>query len=123
MIYNYYLTVLTENASYASGFFAVYFPLPMSLVKCVVILKEILKILHENKTHYLSSICRKAPNDCCKKLKNYAYFFSLLISRIRRPLKSRHASRFVVFSICAPIDRSIEPNPSHMYIMPPCITR
>jgi len=42
--------------------------------------------------------------------------FSLLISRIRRPLKSRHASRFVVFSICAPIDRSIDPNPSYTNI-------
>jgi len=39
--------------------------------------------------------------------------FSLLMSRMRRPLRSRHASRLVVFSICAPIDRSIDPNPSY----------
>ncbi|KAH9417464.1 hypothetical protein DERP_007462 [Dermatophagoides pteronyssinus] len=37
--------------------------------------------------------------------------FSSLTSRKRRPLRSRHASRFVVFSICAPIARSIDPKP------------
>jgi hypothetical protein len=40
-----------------------------------------------------------------------SHLFSSFISLRRLPLRSRHASRFVVFSICAPIARNMDPKP------------
>ena len=42
---------------------------------------------------------------------NATYFCSLLTSLILRPLRSLQASLFVVFSICAPRARNIDPKP------------
>ena len=52
-----------------------------------------------------------------KKNKNWwaSYAFSWLTSRSLLPLRSRQASRLVVFSIWAPSARSIEPKPANIF--------
>jgi hypothetical protein len=46
-----------------------------------------------------------------------SYLFSSFISLNRLPLRSRHASLFVVFSICAPIARNMEPKPETVQLI------
>jgi hypothetical protein len=46
-----------------------------------------------------------------------SHLFSSFISLNRLPLRSRHASLFVVFSICAPIARNMEPKPETVQLI------
>ena len=89
---------------------------------------EILMCDHSNESYRAVLSCGPVCF-CCFKVKTFcfsgtlksmyrviytnthSYFFSSLMSLIRLPLKSLHASLFVVFSICAPSARSMEPNP------------